>query len=265
MSPRPSTAAPADAMVRAVAPSDEARVDAAIERLASTDSAGELAVMLRERRHQIELVEPGDPRLPAGAGGRWDGPSQRMYLDRSQVGELGFETLLAHEAEHMRDAGGLPQTVGNALLGIGRALGSLAVAPLRLDNPVTAAVDSLRASYQVAPEVGAYHVQARVAHELGLHADFLQHEDHTPRSSAELERWLLDEPLYALPLPARTAIGAGFAGIAGRATGQLANAAIGRLAPNSWLAGHGSVVTGAAFALWAGLLVQDHLAHRPRD
>ncbi len=254
------TRVPRDAA--APAPSDDARIDAAIERLATIPSGREIAELLRSRREDIVVLDNDDSKLPGGAGGRWDSTAGKLYLRRDQLDAKGFETLLAHEGEHMRSAGGLPATAWRSLKSIGTAVVDMAVAPFQLRNPVTAAIDGVRGAFQINEEASAYHVQAKVASELDLHADFLQHADHSPRSEQELQEWLLDNPLYALPPVARGGIGLGFGYMLGRASGQLTNAAITRLAPQSWLGRHPGVVTAAGLTIAAGLLVQDQVAAR---
>jgi hypothetical protein len=162
----------------------------------------------------------------------------------------------------MRSSGGLVSTLGRSLQSVATAVGDMLVAPFQLRNPISAAIDGVRGAYQVREEVDAYHVQARVASELGVHADFLQHADHSPRSKEELEDWLLGEPLYAFPPVVRGALGVGFGYGLGRASGQLANAAIRRLAPESWIGRHPGVVTAVGLTIAAALLVQDQLAAR---
>lgn len=257
----PAVAAAAPAR-RAGVTSDEQRIDAGIERLATIPSGRELAQLLRERRDQIVLVDPDDPRLPEGAGGRWDPVAQRLYFARDQLDETGWETVLAHEAQHMRSVSGLPQTALRSLRSVGGGLLDMLVAPFQLRNPVTAAVDGVRGAFQIDEEAEAYHLQARVSSELQLHADFLQHEDHSPRSQDELREWLLDQPLYEMPPLARGGIGAGFAYLLGRSGSQLANVAIRKVAPQSWLARHPIAVTAGGLAIGAALLVQDQLAAR---
>jgi hypothetical protein len=242
--------------------SDDALVDAAIDRLASIPSGRELAELLRSHRDDIVVLEPGDPKLPAGSGGRWDPAAGKLYMARDQLGVTGYETLIAHEAQHMRSAGGVPKMVLRVAKSMGTALLDMAIAPFRLRNPVTAAVDGVRGAYQVNEEVDAYHVQAQVASELGVHADFLQNADHSPRSKDELRTWLLDEPLYAQPPLLRGAIGVGFGYLLGRAGSQLVNTAVHRLAPQSWVGRHPIAVTAAGLTIGAALLVQDQLAHR---
>ncbi len=242
--------------------SNDELLERAIVQLEGTESARELAAMLRERRDDIEVLDAPDPRLPEGAGGRWDPARGKLLIYRNQLEHPAGATLLAHEAQHMADRGGLATTFGHALLGVGRAVGGMLLAPLRLTNPVSAAIDGVRSGFQVPAEAAAYHLQAEVAEELGLYAPSLQHEDRSPRSERELARDLLEHPLYQLPPVMRTTIGAGFAYVGGRASGQLANAAIARLAPSSWPARHPVAVTVGTMALFAGLLVQDHLAAR---
>lgn len=254
------TAAPTGAITPT--PSDDARLDAAIDRLATIPSGRDIAELLRSRRDDIVVLDNDDPKLPGGAGGRWDSTAGKLYLRRDQLDAKGFETLLAHEGEHMRSAGGLPATVWRSLRSVGTAVVDMAIAPFQLRNPVTAAIDGVRGAFQLDEEAAAYHVQAKVASELDLHADFLQHADHSPRSEQELREWLLGEPLYAFPPLLRGAIGVGFGYMLGRASGQVTNAAISRLAPQSWVGRHPGVVTAAGLTIAAALLVQDQLAAR---
>ncbi|MCB0879199.1 MAG: hypothetical protein KDC46_09495 [Thermoleophilia bacterium] len=245
--------------------SSEAKLDAAIARLEASHSAHELGVLLREHRDRIVLLDAPDPRLPEGAGARWDATSRTMLIYADQLDHPAGVTLVAHEAQHMADMGGPAQAFGRALLGVGRGIIGMVTAPLRLENPVSAAIDGVRGGFQIPSEVDAYHLQAEVAQEFGLRAPVLQHEDGTPRSKDELRAWLLDDDLYRMPATMRTVVGAGFAWVGGRATGQLANAAVKRLAPTSWVAHHPAAITVGALALWGGLLVQDHLAARASE
>lgn len=249
--------------LRALSPqTDDEKIDAGIERLAATESGRELAALLRERRDDVVVVDDDDPVLPEGAGGRWDPNRGKLYMQRDQLDATGWETLLAHEAQHMRSAGGIPQTAVRSLRSVGRGILDAVIAPFQLRNPVTAAVDGVRGAFQIDEEARAYHVQAQVAQELGLQGDFLQHEDGTPRSEDELREWLLDEPLYAQPPIMRGAVGVGFAWLLGRAGSDLVNRGIRAVAPQSWLARHPIAVTAGGLAVGAALLVQDVLAHR---
>jgi hypothetical protein len=241
---------------------DDEKIDAGIALLATTKSGRELAELLQRRREDIVVLDNDDPKLPEGAGGRWDPHAGKLYMRRDQLDETGWETLLAHEAQHMRSAGGVTATALRSLRSVGRGILDMAIAPFQLHNPVTAAVDGVRGAFQIDEEAEAYHVQAQVAQELELHADFLQHADHSPRSTDELRRWLLDQPLYAQPPILRAAVGTGFAYLLGRAGSDLVNRGIRHVAPQSWLGRHPIAVTVGGLAVGAALLVQDQLAHR---
>lgn len=241
---------------------DDELVDRAIDQIDATSAGGEVASVLRERRDRIVVLDEPGGVLPGGAGGRWDTATQKLYILRSELEHPAGATLLAHEAVHMRDGGSRLRVFGDALAGIGRAGVDMLLAPAQLRNPVTAAVDGIRGAFQIPAEVDAYHLQAQVARELGLRSATLHREDGSPRSREELRDWLVHDDLYQLPPAARGAIGGGFAVIGGRASGQLANAAIARLAPQSWVGRHPIAVTTGALALWAGLLAQDQVAAR---
>lgn len=242
-------------------PSDQL-LDDAIERLSRTEHGRELALLLRERRDDVVVLDGSGGVLPEGAGGAWVPARQKLYIRRDQLEHPAGITLLAHEAVHMRDAGSRAAAFGQSLLGVGRSLVDMAVAPVLGRNPVTAAVDGVRASFQVPMEVDAYHLQANLAQELGLRSDVLQHADGSPRSREELRSWLLENPLYQLPPAARAAVGAGFAVLGGRASGHLVNAAAARLAPTSAVGRHPGLVSAGALAVWGALLLHDQLTAR---
>lgn len=257
IAPRPAADVGAPA-----APTGDELLDATIDRLAATEHGRELAVLLRERRDDVVVLDDSGGVLPEGAGGAWVAARQKLYIRRDQLEHPAGITLLAHEAVHMRDAGSWAAAFGQSLLGVGRGLVDMVAAPVSGHNPITAAVDGVRGSFQVPMEVDAYRLQAELAHELGLRSDTLQHADGSPRSREELRRWLLEDPLYQLPLPARTALGAGFAVLGGRATGHLVNTAAARLAPTSLVGRHPRIGSAGALAAWGALLLHDQLAAR---
>lgn len=243
---------------------DEALLDRAIDRIASTESGRELAQLLRQRRDRVVVVDPGDTRLPASSGGRWDPIAQQLLILRSELEHPAGATLLAHEAVHMRDSGSRTRTLARTIGEVGRVTLSMASAPFRLENPVSVAADGIVGAIRVGAEVDAYHLQAHVAQELGLAWPAIQHPDGTPRSRDELTTWLADNDQYRLTDGQRAAVGGTFALLGARVTSGIVNAIGSRVLPGSWTVTHARLASIGALTGWSMLVAHDILTHRQR-
>ncbi|MCW2927829.1 MAG: hypothetical protein JWM86_1797 [Thermoleophilia bacterium] len=246
-------------------PGDAAAISAAVTRLRTTESGREVADFLAASHVEIRVVpnEVFKGRYP-GAGAVYDPRTRLITVPQGAVRSPGFVTTLAHEGKHALDFKDRPHW---ALQSMGLLAGTAAdgaKALVTLYNPVTAWLDSLTAR-QNEDEVNAYHVQAQVAHELGINESAWslgQAASGEPLPLEDVRTRVATNDLYRMEPGRRLALGAGL-GLATTSVAAIgAQALAGKLAPGSFLARHGWPLYAIGGAMTAAWVVADQARAR---
>ena len=157
-----------DELISAVATTSNDAVARSLALLASTPSGAHVAEALTRDHVPIIVVDnnlPGGERLAAD-GGYFESWSMTIHAPAEAfVDPREGASLLAHEGQHYLDT--LEAKQGNhAARFLGTMIPAFVLAPLRLQNPITAVVEAAE-SEAVASEVNAYELGTIVSHELG--------------------------------------------------------------------------------------------------
>lgn len=244
---------------------DREIIDRTIERLRATENGREVADFLASGRVKIKVFSDAEfsRRFP-GAGAIYDPRSTDIVMPRRMLTSTSLVTVLAHEGKHAMDFGSRPHwTVQSAGLILG-TIGDGAKALGRFDNPMTAWLDSLT-SRQNENEVTAYHLQAKVAHELGRnesHWALGQASDGTPLPLEGVRENIATAPLYRMQPLRRLMVSAtlGTSSTFFAASGIQSIAR--RIRPDSYLAQHSWPVLAVGGALMGAWIVGDQMRAR---
>lgn len=151
-----------------------AAMEAALNRIETTDAGRAYAELLREDRVRVEFVEFGTHGFEGLAKGKYYPHSEAIRLTTSNLDNKDpaktdpLVEHLVHEAVHHQDMQYGGHGPGQATAsGIARAATSMLGSIFSLSNPLTAATDAFHAR-QLQTEVNAFRVQRAVADELGL-------------------------------------------------------------------------------------------------
>lgn len=246
-------------------PADAARIERALDRLRTTESGREVADFLAAERVDIKVFPDAEftRRFP-GAGAIYDPKTRDIVMPQRATASSSLVTTLAHEGKHAMDFDQKPHWMLQSLQLIGGTAGDGVKALTRFDNPITAWLDSLTARQNEA-EVDAYHLQARVAHELGRNESSWalgQAADGSPLPLDQVRSRVATDELYRMDPTRRLVLGAGL----GVATTMLGTAGVqtiaGKVAPGSFLAKHAWPLYAIGGALTAGWVVSDQARAR---
>lgn len=254
----PSFAAPAD-------PADAQAIATAVARLHTTGSGREVAEFLAANRVEIRVVpnEVFRGRYP-GAGAVYDPKTRLITVPHGALSSRSFVTTLAHEGKHALDFADRPHWALQSIGMIGGTAADGAKALVTLRNPVTAWLDSLTAR-QNEDEVNAYHLQAKVAHELGLDESSWslgQAPGGEPLPVEDVRTNVATADLYRMDPTRRLILGAGL-GVATTTAASLGVQAVAsKLRPGSYLANHGWPLYAAGAAAIGAWVLADQLRAR---
>ncbi len=237
-------------------PSDAQAIAIAMQQLRATESGRPIAEFLAQSRMDIRVIPDADfARKYPGAGAVYDPKTKAISVPQGALHRSSFVTTLAHEGKHALDFSDRPHWALQSFGLIGGTAKDGLKALVTFENPVTGWLDSLTAR-QNEDEVNAYHLQAKVANELGRNESSWslgQARDGTPLPLDEVRSNVATADLYRMDPTRRLILGAGLG------LGATSFAAIGaqtlasKLRPGSFLAGNSwpvYVVGGAMTAAW---------------
>lgn len=266
----PSAAMPAAAAPPAADPSspyelgasDAAYIRSALDRLRGTQSGRPIAEFLGQEGVRIQVLPDADfsAKYP-GAGAIYDPKTRMISVPRHQLDDADLVTTLAHEGKHAYDYRNRPPWYIDSLSVVGGSLGDGLKAAVTLRNPVTAWLDAVTYR-QNTFEVDAYHLQAEVAHELGLNELRWAHgqaRDGTPLPLDEVRANIAVSDLYRMSRGRRLVLGAGM-GFAGTLlAGTVGQTIAAKLRPGSFLAQHAWPIYAVAGALTGAWIIGDQV------
>ncbi len=250
-------------------PQRDASFGQAIGELQATTAGAGIAGYLEDNRARINLL-PSDryeEALPAFSAGAYLPRSRQVYVREEYVAMPAVGALLlAHEGQHMRYNSNTPTMFARS--GANMALGMLdgVRAGLRGENPVTGAVEGYRMRHWITDEALAYHLEASIAHEMGVRTFSLPVQDAQgrPRSLDEIAEVVAAREGYQfrgaqrLAMSSALGLAGGYLGV-GAITGTAR-----RVAPGSVIARRPSLVSAAATALVGAAVVADQRANGSR-
>lgn len=262
------TAGPIAVPVRpAAAPNvDEARTIAStMKRLQATEAGREVSDFFIQNQTMIQVLpDIAFARKYPGAGAVYDPRTRLISVPQGALARSSFITTLAHEGKHALDFSDRPHPMLQGLKLIGGSAADGVKALVTLRNPVTAWLDSLTAR-QNEDEVNAYHLQAKVAHELGLnesHWALGQARDGTPLSIDEVRANVATTDLYRMDPMRRLMLGGGL-GVAVTSSAALGVQALAsKLRPGSYLAAHAWPIYALGGAMTAAWVIGDQIRAR---
>lgn len=265
--PPPPASAPTH---RAAAPSSSASdaqaIATAMQQLRATESGRPIADFLAASRMDIRVIPDAEfARSYPGAGAVYDPKTKAISVPQGALHRSSFVTTLAHEGKHALDFSDRPHWALQSYALIGGTAKDGLKALVTFRNPVTAWLDSLTAR-QNEDEVTAYHLQAKVAHELGRNESSWslgQARDGTPLPIDEVRSNVATTDLYRMDPTRRLILGAGL-GLAATSVAAIgAQTLASRLRPGSFLAGHAWPMYAIGGAMTAAWVVGDQIrAHR---
>ena len=228
-------------MARPAPVDDRTRIDKALTELRTSPSGREIADFLAANSVEIRVMPDADfARQYPGAGAVYDPKSTLISVPRGSMDRPSFVTTLAHEGKHAMDFQHRPHWALQSFSLIGGSAADGAKALVTARNPLTAWLDSLTAR-QNEDEVNAYHLQAKVAHELGKNESSWslgQARDGTPLELDEIRSNVATNDLYRMDPTRRLVLGAGLGLAATSFTAVGAALLAAKLRPGSYLAGH---------------------------
>lgn len=244
---------------------DRTKIAAALSELRSSSSGREVADFLAANSVKIRVLPDSDfARRYPGSGAVYDPMTKLISLPQGGMDRPSFVTTLAHEGKHAMDFQDRPHWMLQSLGLIGGSAADGAKALVTARNPLTAWLDSITAR-QNEDEVNAYHLQAKVAHELGRNESrwsLGQARDGTPLALDDVRANVATHDLYRMDPQRRLVLAAGL----GLATTSVA--AVGaellaeKLRPGSYLAANGWPIYALGGALAAAWVIGDQVRAR---
>lgn len=234
--------------------------------LASTESGREVAEFLDSGEVKVRIFDDAEynRRFPGSGASFQPAFSTFNAPERALTPKPYAATVLAHEGQHAIDAGSKGSFILKTFGAMGGSVTDAVGAATRLENPMTGWIDGFTGRNNET-EVNAYRRQAQVAIELGLNQGRWAHgqnPDGSLRSDDEIRQSLATDPLYRLSSGKRLLFG-GAMGTLGTMVGAgAASFAIGKLAPNSYLASHAWPLYAAGAALTGAAILGDQLESR---
>lgn len=256
------------ALPGAVAPRDavEAQLVArAVQQLNATEQGRQVGEFLARSGVEIRVLPDEEYRAHyPGSGAAYDPRTRDIIVPRSQLFSPGMVTTLAHEGQHALDYSHRPPWYLEAVRIIAGSSGDAARSLVTFDNPLTAWLDSLTAR-QHEDEVVAYHLQAKVAHELGLNESAWSHgqaRDGTPLPLDEVRASIAVDDLYRMSPMRRLLLGGGL-GLTMTSVAALAGKGLAsKLRPGSYLAAHSWPIYAVGGAMTGAWLIADQMRAR---